>query len=262
SELEYTNEPYAIAKIAGLKTCESFNMQYGTDFIAVMPTNLYGPGDNYNLEKSHVLPALMRKIHLGKCLEEGDMEAVRKDLKKYPLEGIGEESGEGPGEDPGDDGIISVLGKYGVEVRTGFENGTGAKAGKKVIVSVWGTGAPYREFMHSDDMARACIYTMERVSATDIVNLHRTGKEDGYKAPHFINIGTGEEITIRDLAYRIREMIGFRGEIVFDTSRPDGTMRKATDITILRNLGFRHRYNLDAGLREVYEKYLKDQSKL
>ncbi|NLA48276.1 MAG: GDP-L-fucose synthase, partial [Bacteroidales bacterium] len=158
--LEYTNEPYAIAKIAGLKTCESFNIQYGTDFIAVMPTNLYGPGDNYNLEKSHVLPALMRKIHLGKCFEEGNTDAVRKDLKKHPVEGLGEDSG--------DDEIISVLGKYGVEVRSGFGNGTGTDAGKRVVVSVWGTGAPYREFMHSDDMARACIYIMEKVSATDI----------------------------------------------------------------------------------------------
>ncbi len=251
--LEYTNEPYAIAKIAGLKTCESYNIQYGTDFIAVMPTNLYGPGDNYNLEKSHVLPALMRKIHLGKCFEEGNTDAVRKDLKKYPVEGLGEDSG--------DEEIISVLGQYGVEVRSGFENGTGPGAGKRVVVSVWGTGAPYREFMHSGDMARACIYIMEKVSATDIVNLHRTGRENDYKAPHFINIGTGEEITIRELAYRIKEMTGFRGEIVFDSSRPDGTMRKATDITILKNLGFRHRYDLDAGLREVYEKYLRDQNK-
>jgi GDP-L-fucose synthase len=254
SPLEYTNEPYAIAKIAGLKTCESFNIQYGTDFIAVMPTNLYGAGDNYDLEKSHVLPALMRKIHLGKCLEKGDREAVIRDLKKNPVEGLGE--------DPADDEIITVLGKSGVEARAGFRNGIETESAKEVVVSVWGTGSPYREFMYSEDMARACIYIMEKVSASDIANLHRTGRENDFRAPHFINIGTGEEITIRDLAYRIKELTGFRGEIVFDASRPDGTMRKATDIRILRNLGFRHRYSLDAGLREVYDKYLKDQELL
>jgi GDP-L-fucose synthase len=196
----------------------------------------------------------MRKIHLGKCLEKGDREAVIRDLKKNPVEGLGE--------DPADDEIITVLGKSGVEARAGFRNGIETESAKEVVVSVWGTGSPYREFMYSEDMARACIYIMEKVSASDIANLHRTGRENDFRAPHFINIGTGEEITIRDLAYRIKELTGFRGEIVFDASRPDGTMRKATDIRILRNLGFRHRYSLDAGLREVYDKYLKDQELL
>jgi len=165
SKLEYTNEPYAIAKIAGLKTCEAFNVQYGTDFIAVMPTNLYGSSDNYNLEKSHVLPALMRKIHLGKCLEDGDWDEIRRDLGKHPVEGVGENSA--------NKDIIEVLRKYGVgvkeerggeeerggrgegEIRRKGEGEKGRRGEKKVAVSVWGTGAPYREFMYSEDMARA-----------------------------------------------------------------------------------------------------------
>jgi len=265
SKLEYTNEPYAIAKIAGLKTCEAFNVQYGTDFIAVMPTNLYGSGDNYNLEKSHVLPALMRKIHLGKCLEDGNWDEIRRDLGKHPVEGVNENSA--------NKDIIEVLRKYGVEVkeerggeeeRGGKGDGEigregegerGRKGGKKVTVSVWGTGAPYREFMYSEDIARACIYLMEKVSVRDIIKLHQVGKGEGYIPPHFINIGTGEEITIKDLAYKIKELIGFRGEIIFDESKPDGTMRKATDTRILKQLGFKHKYDLTAGLAVTYAKY-------
>ena len=291
SKLEYTNEPYAVAKIAGLKMCEAFNIQYGTDFIAVMPTNLYGAGDNYNLERSHVLPALMRKIHLGKCLEDGRWDELREDLKKHPIESVNEDSSK--------EEIVEVLRKYGVEVKVEVkaeaevergregegergrkgegemrregegeigrrgdmeigrkgegERGRGGE--KKVAVSVWGTGAPYREFMYSEDMARACIYIMENVSVNDIIKLHQADREPDYQPPHFINIGTGEEITIKQLAEKIKSLIGFRGEIVFDTSKPDGTMRKATDTRILKLLGFRHKYDLDAGLAETYEKY-------
>jgi len=124
-----------------------------------------------------------------------------------------------------------------------------------VTVSVWGTGAPYREFMYSEDIARACIYLMEKVSVRDIIKLHQVGKDEDYIPPHFINIGTGEEITIKDLAYKIKELIGFRGEIIFDESKPDGTMRKATDTRILKQLGFKHKYDLTAGLAVTYAKY-------
>ncbi len=255
SKLEYTNEPYAIAKIAGLKACEAFNIQYGTDFIAVMPTNLYGSGDNYNLEKSHVLPALMRKIHLGKCLEDGNWDEIRKDLRKHPVESVGENSAK--------DDIIEILRKYGIEKRREgsveigrkgeWENGRVGEG--KVTVSVWGTGTPYREFMYSEDMARACIYLMEKVSVNDIIKLHKEDKSQDNNAPHFINIGTGEEITIKDLAYKIKKMVGFRGEIIFDNSKPDGTMRKATDIKILKKLGFKHKFDLTGGLAVTYKKY-------
>ena len=277
SKLEYTNEPYAVAKIAGLKMCEAFNIQYGTDFIAVMPTNLYGSGDNYNLERSHVLPALMRKIYLGRCLEDGRWDEIRKDLRKYPIDSVNENSGK--------DDIIEVLRKFGVEVKdegedeveSGSESeregegeirregerergrkGEGEKGRddvKKVAVSVWGTGAPYREFMYSEDMARACIYIMENVSMNDIIELHQAGNEADYHPPHFINIGTGEEITIKQLAEKIKKLVGFRGEIVFDTSKPDGTMRKATDTRILKQLGFKHKFDLTEGLAVTYEKY-------
>lgn len=235
SPLEYTNEPYAIAKIAGLKMCESFNLQYGTNFISVMPTNLYGPGDNFNLEKSHVLPALLRKIHIGKCLENDDWNSIRKDLDRNPVEGVnGSSSGEI---------IIKMLEKYGVSVSV--------RAG--VSVKVWGTGAPLREFMYSPDMAEACVFIMENANVKDIVNLTDPGK--GRSAPQFLNIGTGEEIAIRDLAHKIKELTGFSGEIIYDSTKPDGTMRKVTDNSILKGLGFSHKYSLNLGLRKMYDYY-------
>ena len=245
SQLEYTNEPYAIAKIAGLKMCESFNIQYKTNFIAVMPTNLYGHGDNYNLEASHVLPAMLRKFHLGKCLEQGDMEAIRKDLDRYPVEKITGSSDE--------KAIVDILGKYGVKFIEVTNSGK-----PKVAVSIWGTGAPLREFMNSKDMAEACVFIMENVDAGDIMEIHSKGKSDPeYHAPHFLNIGTGEEISIKDLANKVKTLTGFTGDVVFDTSKPDGTMRKATDTTALKGLGYKHRISLDKGLEETYKQYLK-----
>jgi len=255
SSLEYTNEPYAIAKIAGLKMCESFNIQYGTDFIAVMPTNLYGPCDNYDLGRSHVLPALLRKIHLGKCLEEGNWEAVREDLRKNPVENINEDSGE--------EEIINMLRKYGVDVKDEVKVKDKVKVKVKdkdkdkvkVVVSVWGTGTPLREFMYSGDMAEACVFLMENVSVNDITGSDLKEGSD-HHPPHFLNIGTGEEISVMDLAIRIKELVGFRGDIVFDSSKPDGTMRKVTDTTKLKSLGFRHKFDLAAGLAETYSNYL------
>lgn len=238
SPLEYTNEPYAIAKIAGLKMCESFNNQYGTNFISVMPTNLYGPGDNFNLERSHVLPALLRKIHLGKCLEEGNWKAVRKDLDKYPVEKI-----DGTAEEKT---ILGILGKYGIMMN-----------GNKVEVSVWGTGNPMREFMYSQDMADACVFVVENVNVDDIKDLSKSLDLKDFHTPHFLNIGTGEEITISQLASKIKGITGFKGKIVFDSTKPDGTMRKTTDTTLLKALGYRHQYDLNAGLTRIYQEYLK-----
>ena len=240
SQLEFTNEPYAIAKIAGLKMCESFNIQYTTNFIAVMPTNLYGHGDNYNLEASHVLPALLRKFHLGKCLEDGNFEAIRKDLNRYPVEKVDGSSDQ--------DIIVRILTKYGVR-----RNGQG-----KVEVGIWGTGTPLREFMNSKDMAEACVFIMENIDVKDIAAIHNAGKTDpDYHPPHFLNIGTGEEITIKDLAYRMKVLTGFSGDVVFDSTKPDGTMRKATDTTALKGLGYKHKISLDQGISQTYRQYLK-----
>jgi len=245
SQLEFTNEPYAVAKIAGLKMCESFNIQYGTNFIAVMPTNLYGHGDNYNLESSHVLPALLRKFHLGKCLEDGNIEAIRKDLNRYPIENINGSADE--------KSILAILDKYGIKV-----TGAGNSGKKQVAVTIWGTGAPLREFMNSKDMAEACVFVMENIDVRDITAIHKTSKSDPeYHPPHFLNIGTGEEISIKDLANKVKALTGFSGEVVFDASKPDGTMRKATDTGALRGLGYRHKITLDKGLEETYGQYVK-----
>jgi GDP-L-fucose synthase len=245
STLEYTNEPYAIAKIAGLKVCESFNIQYNTNFIAVMPTNLYGYRDNYDLEKSHVLPALLRKFHLGKCLEKSDWQAVRKDLDRYP---VGKVDGKAD-----EKSITGVLAQYGVKMNNQPESGK-----KSVSVSIWGTGAPLREFMNSRDMAEACVFIMENIDVKDIIEIHKRGKDDpDYHPPQFLNIGTGSEISIKELAYKVKALTGFSGEVSFDTSKPDGTMRKITDTTALNGLGYRPKIGLDEGLAFTYRQYLK-----
>jgi GDP-L-fucose synthase len=227
SPLEYTNEPYAIAKIAGLKMCESFNLQYGTNFIAVMPTNLYGPNDNFNLEKSHVLPAMIRKAHLGKCLMNNDWEALRRDFSRYPVEGIDGESSQ--------DDMLGILNKYGIT------NGR---------IALWGTGTPFREFLWSEDMADACVYIMERVSFDDL-----KGSDPEVRNCH-INIGTGKEITIKQLAELVKTKVGFEGELFFDTTKPDGTMRKLTDPQKLHELGWHHRMEIEDGIETMYRWYL------
>ncbi len=229
SPLEYTNEPYAIAKIAGLKMCESFNLQYGTNYIAVMPTNLYGPNDNFDLERSHVLPAMIRKIHLAHCLKENNWEAIRKDMNQRPVEGI---SGESPKE-----AILKVLSKYGIS---------------ETEVTLWGTGTPLREFLWSEEMADASVFVMEKVdfSAT---------YEEGSKTIRncHINIGTGKEITIRQLAERIVETVGYQGKLTFDSTKPDGTMRKLTDPSKLHALGWHHKIEIEEGIQRMYDWYLK-----
>lgn len=228
SPLEYTNEPYAIAKIAGLKMCESFNLQYGTNYIAVMPTNLYGPNDNFDLERSHVLPAMIRKIHLGHCLNQGDWEAVRHDLNQRPVEGVDGRSSEQE--------ILSMLQKYGI-----FTN----------EVRLWGTGAPLREFLWSEEMADASVFIMEHVNFKDT---YHEGSRD-IRNCH-INIGTGKEITIKALAELIVNTIGYQGNLTFDASKPDGTLRKLTDPSKLHNLGWHHKIDIEEGVERMYRWYL------
>ena len=229
SPLEYTNEPYAIAKIAGLKMCESFNLQYGTNYIAVMPTNLYGPNDNFDLERSHVLPAMIRKIHLAHCLKEGNWEAVRKDMNLRPVEGV---NGDSPKEE-----ILAILQKYGIS---------------ETEVTLWGTGTPLREFLWSEEMADASVFVMEHV---DFKDTYKEGDKD-IRNCH-INIGTGKEITIRQLAERIVETVGYQGKLTFDSSKPDGTMRKLTDPSKLHSLGWHHKIEIEEGVQRMYEWYLK-----
>lgn len=218
--LEYTNEPYAIAKIAGLKACEAYNLQYGTNFISVMPTNLYGKNDNFNLKNSHVLPAILRKMHLAKLLANGDFSALEADLSRD----------------------------------FGFKNTAELKASLKNLgiephkITLWGSGTPKREFLHASDMADACVFVMENVDFSALKC------EQEIKNTH-INIGTGEEISIKDLAYKIARIVGFDGEISFDKSKPDGTMRKLSDISKLENLGWKHKINLDSGIKSMYEWY-------
>ncbi len=225
--LEYTNEPYAIAKIAGLKMCESFNIQYGTNYLAVMPTNLYGPNDNFDLEKSHVLPAIIRKIHLSKALMESDWDAIRRDINARPIEHV---SGKSSNEE-----ITAILNKYGITDDS---------------LTLWGTGAPMREFLWSEEMADACVYIMENV---DFIDLSKGEKE--IRNCH-INIGTGKEISIRNLAYHVKETIGYNGNLKFDSSKPDGTMRKLTDVSKLNALGWKHSIEVNEGVKILYDWYI------
>ncbi|WP_278631344.1 GDP-L-fucose synthase family protein [Parabacteroides goldsteinii] len=230
SPLEYTNEPYAIAKIAGIKMCESYNLQYGTNYIAVMPTNLYGPNDNFNLETSHVLPAMIRKIHLGKCLHTDNWEALRKDLNARPVEGV---TGNAT-----DNDILAILAKYGIY------------PGK---VQLWGTGKPLREFLWSEEMADASVYIMEHIDFQDV-------RPEGNEVRNtHINIGTGKELSIKEVATLIQEKIGFDGELVFDASKPDGTLRKLTDVSKLHALGWHHKIEIAEGVELLYNWYLDKQ---
>ena len=228
SALEYTNEPYAIAKIAGIKMCESYNLQYGTNFISVMPTNLYGPNDNFDLERSHVLPALIRKIHLGKCLEKNDWEAIKIDIDKNPIEGVDGESSK--------DIILSVLAKYGV---------------KKGEIEIWGSGKPKREFLWSEDMADACVFLLENRDFKDTFSTEQTEVRNTH-----VNIGTGVDISIKELAEKIKGRVGYQGNFTFNTSKPDGTIKKLTNVARLNSLGWKHAVDLDKGVEKMYAWYL------
>lgn len=229
SPLEYTNEPYAIAKIAGLKMCESFNLQYGTNYIAVMPTNLYGPNDNFHLENSHVLPAMIRKIHLAKCLNEGDWTAVRKDISLRPVEGVDGNATEAD--------IVEKLAKFGITSEA---------------VTLWGSGKPLREFLWSEEMADASVHVLLHVDFKDTY----TPDTKEIRNCH-INVGTGKELTIKECAEKIRMEIGFKGELRWDASKPDGTMRKLTDVTKLHRLGWHHKVEIDEGIHRLYDWYMQ-----
>jgi GDP-L-fucose synthase len=239
NELEYTNEPYAIAKIAGMKMCESYNLQYGTDFISVMPTNLYGPNDNFHLENSHVLPALVRKMHLSKLLDEGKFDEIQRDL--------GLDFSELSDKSELKSSLVTYLEKYGIMYDT---------TGSKPVVSlrIWGSGVPMREFLWSDDMADACVFIMEKFSFKDLA-LKSTNNV--IRNTH-INIGSGKEISIRDLAFLIKDVAGFKGEIIFDTTKPDGTLRKLLDVSRLTNMGWLPKMSLKEGVRELYHYYLRE----
>lgn len=227
SELEYTNEPYAIAKIAGLKMCESFSLQYGCNYVAVMPTNLYGPNDNFHLENSHVLPAMIRKVYLAKCLNEGDWDAVRKDINLRPVEGV---DGSHTNEE-----ILEKLAKFGITPDA---------------VILWGTGKPLREFLWSEEMADASVYVLLNV---DFKDTYKPGEKE-IRNCH-INVGTGKELTIKELAEKVIREVGFKGELRWDSTKPDGTPRKLTDVTKLHNLGWHHKIEIDEGIHKLYEWY-------
>ena len=237
SPLEYTNEPYAIAKIAGLKMCESFNLQYGTNYIAVMPTNLYGPNDNFHLENSHVLPAMIRKIHLAKCLNEGNWEGVRKDIGLRPVSV--QKNGEKVvvNAESSQEAILEVLSHYGITPEA---------------VTLWGTGKPMREFLWSEEMADASVHVLLNV---DFKDTYPEGSKE-IRNCH-INVGTGKEISIREVAEKIMEEIGFKGELRWDSSKPDGTLRKLTDVSKLHGLGWHHQVEIDEGVHRLYEWYLQ-----
>ncbi len=228
SPLEYTNEPYAVAKIAGMKMCEAFNLQYGTDYVAVMPTNLYGPNDNFHLENSHVLPAMIRKVHLAKLLGEGNYVAVRADLAKRPVSGIAA--------DATDEKILARLADFGI-----FPG----------RVRLWGSGRPLREFLWSEDMADACVHILLNVSFRDIA-----AQCAGEIRNCHINIGTGKELTIAELARNVADAAAFSGSIEWDASKPDGTMRKLCSVERLHALGWHHTVELHDGIRQLYEWYL------
>ncbi|MBP3286469.1 MAG: GDP-L-fucose synthase [Prevotella sp.] len=274
SPLEYTNEEYAIAKIAGLKMCESYNLQYGTNYIAVMPTNLYGPNDNFHLENSHVMPAMMRKIYLAKLIHDGEWDKIAIDLDKRPVEGI---TGEGLTENSTlstdsqlstlnsqRENALSVLAKYGI-----YNN--------KVVL--WGTGKPLREFLWSEDMADASVHVLLNVNFSDIIGIekyssvhygastdgavdrnHSAGR--GGAIPSLgeirnchINVGTGKELTIRELSELVVKAVGFEGTVEFDASKPDGTMRKLIDVSKLHSLGWTHKVEIEEGVRKLFEWY-------
>ena len=243
SELEYTNEPYAISKIAGIKLCESYNLQYGTNFISVMPTNLYGNNDNYNLETSHVLPAMIRKFHLAKCLENKDEQAIAEDFNKHPIEGVSGKSNLNK--------MLALMDKYGVRQKDG-----------QVIVELWGDGSPRREFLHSQDLADACVFLMENVDFKDIMK-EQFGVSD-YEIPYtkteirntHINIGTGKDLTIKELADMVKQVVGFSGCIVWNSDKPNGTPQKLLDVSKLQKLGWKYSIELSNGIKLAYENYL------
>ncbi len=228
-KLEYTNEPYAISKIAGIKLCESYYKQYNCDFISVMPTNLFGENDNFDFETSHVLPALMRKLHLGKCLMNNDWAMIYKDLKKYPIKTLNEYN---------HNQILKSFEKIGI-LYDPQKNIT--------TIKLWGSGKVYREFLHVEDLANACLHIMKNVDAN---YLYETLGQT------HINIGTGQDLTIQNLVDIIKKIVNYKGKISWDNLNPDGTKRKKLDIQLLNSLNWKYKIPLEQGIHSVYKKYI------
>ncbi len=246
SPLEYTNEPYAIAKIAGLKMCESFNLQYGTNYIAVMPTNLYGPNDNFHLENSHVLPAMIRKIHLAKCLNENDWGSVRKDIGRRPVSVTRDGVKTVVDSSSSEAEIINVLAHYGITPEA---------------VTLWGTGAPLREFLWSEEMADASVHVLLNVDFNDTFDTSNKNSDGITEIRNcHINVGTGKEISIRECAEHIMSEIGFKGKLQWDSTKPDGTMKKLTDVSKLHSLGWHHSIEIEEGIHRLYKWYVEEMS--
>ena len=251
-ELEYTNEPYAIAKIAGLKICEAYNIQYGTNFISVMPTNLYGLGDNYDLEKSHVVAAFIRKFHLAKCLENNNWDGIRHDLNKRPIERIDGNVTESE--------ILETLNKYGIQCSSSPDRSIAPSSPRpiaplhprSVSLTLWGTGQPRREFLHVDNLAEVCIKIMEDVNFSNLTY----EKQKEIQNTH-INIGCGEDLMIKELAEMIADIIGFQGKIKWDIEKPDGTPKKLLDVNKMKELGWNNNMPLKNGLEKNYKDYLE-----
>ena len=264
SPLEYTNEPYAIAKIAGLKMCESFNIQYGTNYIAVMPTNLYGPNDNFHLENSHVLPAMIRKIYLAKCLNEGNWDAVRKDIRLRPVTAKAADVGKTVSE-----GAASFIDR-GLEVQEGRFIVDGGSSSRDILsvlahygitpdaVTLWGTGRPMREFLWSEEMADASVHVLLNVDFKDTYDASARNADGITEIRNcHINVGTGKELSIKEVAEKVMKETGFTGELRWDASKPDGTLRKLTDVSRLHSLGWHHRIEIDEGIHRLYQWYLQ-----
>ncbi len=250
--LEYTNEPYAIAKIAGIKMCEAYNDQYGCDYLSVMPTNLYGPNDNYDLSTSHVLPALIRKIYLARCLEKNDMDAIRTDLERQTANleqrttNVIRSLQFAVRHSQFLEEIHASLSSFGIR-----KNPHGA-----VTLTLWGTGSPRREFLHVDDLAEAVLFVMEKLHASDIRQVIQDKDDRPETMISHLNIGRGKDLTIKELAYMVKEIIGFQGEIHFDPSKPDGTPRKLMDVSKINSLGWHPSIDLKQGIRDVFEDYI------